>query len=446
MHFTISIIVRPNVGKSTLFNRLTGKRHALVHDLPGVTRDRREGEGALADLGFKIIDTAGLEEAKEDKLESRMMKQTGLAVEDSDLCLLMIDGRAGITPEDKYFAKWARKKDKPLILLVNKCEGSQGDSGFYESLKLGFNDIVAISAEHNEGMAELYQAIAKYYQKQEKEQEGKEDEENKLLQLAIVGRPNTGKSTLTNQLIGKERVLTGPEAGITRDSIAIEWQYKDKQIKLIDTAGIRKKAKVQNKLEKLSVTDTKRAIQYAHVVILMIDATQPLEKQDLSIADMVIQEGRALIIAANKWDLLENEGIQKEEIDYLANKLLPQIRGVPVVPISALEGNNLDEVIEQCLEVYKYWNKRITTTKLNQWLKKAESIHMPPLGKNNKRIKLKYITQGKKRPPTFMLFTNLPNDLPESYTRYLVNSMREEFNIPAVPIRLLLKKGDNPYQ
>lgn len=453
MTFTVAIIGRPNVGKSTLFNRLTGTKHALVHDLPGVTRDRREGEGNIADLSFKVIDTAGLEEEKKEALETRMLQQTEKAVDEAHINLFVIDGRTGVTPVDKYYAKWLRKKDVPVIVLVNKCEGSAGDTGFSEALTLGFKTTIAISAEHNEGMGDLYEALSGYDQEEvsisiSKEYQGDKPlnrDNDKNIQIAILGRPNTGKSTLMNQLLKTERVLTGPEAGITRDSIAIEWEFEGQPIRLIDTAGIRKRAKVTDKLEKLSVTDGLRALQYAHVGILMIDGTQPFEKQDLMVAEEIIKEGRAIVIAVNKWDLVKNKKEHKEEIEYLVSKLLPKIEGAPLVMISALKGQKLDDIIQAALKTYKVWSKRITTTKLNEWLRDATAMHTPPLGKNNRRIKLKYVTQGKKRPPTFMVFSNLPADLPDSYKRYLVHSLRQRFKLPGVPIRLLLRKTGNPY-
>ncbi len=450
MAFTISIIGRPNVGKSTIFNRLTGSKHALVDDMPGLTRDRREGDGRIASLEFKLIDTPGLEEAEKGALENRMMLQTQAAVEESDLCMVVVDGRAGMTPADKFFANWVRKKNKPVIVAVNKCEGAHGDEGYKEAMRLGFKHMAAISAEHNEGMADLYDAIAPFkaeydYEVGDLEVETRRAGDDKHIQMAIVGRPNTGKSTLLNRIFGEERVLTGPEAGITRDSIAIDWKYGDQNVRLIDTAGIRRKASINGKIEKLSVGDSMRAIRFAHIGLLMIDATQPFEKQDISIADRIIKEGRVVVIALNKWDLIKNKSETLKELKYKVEELLPQIRGVPMITMSALKGYNVEDAVKAGLEAYEIWNKRITTAKLNDWMKYVESKHLPPLGKNNRRIRLKYITQGNNRPPTFTIFVNKPEDLPDSYKRYLMNSLREDFNLPGVPLRVMFRKSANPY-
>jgi GTP-binding protein len=450
MTFTIAIIGRPNVGKSTLFNRLTGKKHALVDDTPGVTRDRREGEGRISHLEFKVIDTAGLEEAEADALETRMMQQTEIAVDEADLCLMMIDGRAGIVPTDKFFANWLRKKSRKVVLVVNKCEGSHGDLGLNEAFKLGFEKVVPLSAEHNEGMADLYDAIAPYkeiydYEIGDLEISKNTDDEDKFIQIAIVGRPNTGKSTLLNKLYGENRVLTGPEAGITRDSIAIDWEFEGRNIRLIDTAGIRRRSNVVGKLEKLSVGDSLRALRYAHIAVLMIDSTIPLEKQDLTIADQIIREGRAVVIALNKWDLIEDKKATLKELQFKINELLPMIKDVPTVTVSAIKGQNVQDIIKACLKAYDIWNKRVTTSHLNDWLIVAQNQHLPPLGKNKKRIKLKYITQGNRRPPTFTIFANRPEDLPDSYKRYLTNALRDYFGMPGVPMRVMFRKSDNPY-
>ena len=451
MTFTVSIIGRPNVGKSTLFNRLTHTRHALVHDEPGVTRDRREGNASIASLEFRVFDTPGLEEAEKGSLENRMMLQTEAAVEESDICFLVIDGREGVTPADKFFARWLRKKNVSVICIVNKCEGMFGDEGLNEAFRLGFEHTVPISAEHNEGMAELYDALAPYkaqydYEVGDLSVDMEAKGGDKYIQMAIIGRPNAGKSTLLNALFGKERVLTGPEAGITRDSIAIDWQFEGKNIRLIDTAGIRRRSNVRQKLEKLSVSDSLRAVQYAHIVLLMIDATQPLEKQDIVLAERVIEEGRAVVLAVNKWDLVKDKKKLLEEIQYKVSKDLSELKGVPIVTLSAKDGWNIENAIKAGLKAYDTWNIRISTAKLNQWVRDVEAAHAPPLGKNKRRIRLKYITQGKKRPPTFYLFVNFPKDLPESYQKYLVNSMRQTFNMPGVPVRLYLRKADNPYE
>ncbi len=448
MPFTISIIGRPNVGKSTLYNRLTKTRHAIVHDMPGVTRDRREGKCIINHEPCILIDTPGLEEAEEGKLENRMMQQTELAVNSSDICLMLIDGRAGVTPTDIFFANWLRKKGKNIILAVNKCEGNRGQNGFSDAFKLGFGEVIAISAEHNEGISDLTDAI-KTYQKKQKEKtqlEEDESEENKPLQLAIIGRPNTGKSTFLNKLYGSERVLTGPEAGLTRDSIAVDLEILGKQIKLIDTAGMRKKANVVRQVEKMSVSDSLHSIRFCHVAILMLDATQALEKQDLSLADLVEKEGRAIVIVLNKWDLVEDQDAVIKEVRHTLNIKMQQIKNAPIITISATQGKNILNVIKSTFGVYETWNKRITTAKLNTWLKEAESQHIPPLGNNGRRIRLKYITQGNTRPPTFTLFVNNQKDLPKSYKRYLINSLRDTFNLPGVPIRLMVRGNDNPYK
>lgn len=453
MTFTVAIIGRPNVGKSTLFNRLTGKNHAIVDDTPGVTRDRRVGDARIGPLAFHLIDTAGLEEAAPDALETRMMRQTERAVEDADVSLILMDGRAGITPTDRYFAQWLRKKGKPIVLVVNKCESSRGEENLTEFYSLGLGEPLPISAAHGYGMDILYEALEVYHKDHHEPLDvdanipdaSPEDDESKPIQIAIIGRPNVGKSTLLNTLLQDERVLTGPEAGITRDAIAIDWQYKGREVRLIDTAGMRRKAKVEHKLEKLSVSDSLRAVRYAHVVVMVMDANQPLEHQELAILNVAIQEGRAVVLAVNKWDTINEPDPVMKEIHHQVGELLPQIKGVPVVPISALKGKNTDKLMDACLHMYKVWNTYITTTRLNTWLKEAETQHPPPLASNKRPIRLKYMTQGKKRPPAFMLFVNKPDQLPESYVRYLVNKLREDFDIPGIPIRMLLRKVENPY-
>lgn len=455
--FTVAIIGRPNVGKSTLFNRLIGRKHALVDDRPGVTRDRREGVANIAGDKFIIIDTAGLEKAKSTSLEGRMVEQTKRAVMDADLCLLVIDGREGMTREDRYFGDWLRQQNRPVVMLVNKCEGNRGDQGYMEALSLGFRETFMISAEHSDGIGELYDTLLQHkarYDEAQKDQlqplenyqlKTEDGEEKPILQLAIVGRPNTGKSTFLNKILGEDRVLVGPEAGITRDAIAIEWQYKDTPIKLIDTAGMRRRSNVTEKLEKLSVSDSLRAVQYAHVVILMIDATMPLEKQDLSIAEHIIEEGRAVVLAVNKWDMIKQKKEFLEEMQYKVERSMPMIKGVPVITLSALDGYHIHEVIDAALVAYDIWNRRFPTAKVNEWLRKAEQKHIPPLSSNKRRIRLKYMTQGNTRPPTFTLFVNYPEDLPDSYKRYLINDMRTYFDLQGVPIRLMLRKSSNPY-
>jgi GTP-binding protein len=449
--FTVAIVGRPNVGKSTLFNRLTGTKHALVHDLPGVTRDRRMGQGRIGPLEFMVIDTAGMEEAPDDALEARMFRQTEIGIDESDIVLFVVDGKAGITPVDQHFARWLRTKNRPVVLVANKCEGATHSSNAVDMIRLGFGEPTAISAEHGDGMLSLFEALEPSYDAYMSEF-GELDvsfsntkDSTKPLQIAIVGRPNAGKSTLLNALLGKERVLTGPEAGITRDAIATDWEYKNQPIRLIDTAGIRKKSKVSQQLERLSLNDCFRATRFAHVCVLLVDATQPLEKQDIAIADMMVREGRALVIAANKWDLVENHEEIRSLIRDRLEQALPHIKGVPVVTLSALYKRNITKVIDAALSIYTLWNKRISTAQLNEWVRMAESRHLAPLGSHGKRIRLKYMTQGNTRPPTFTLFTNKPEDLPESYTRYLTNLMRESFDMPGVPLRLMLRKSDNPY-
>ena len=441
MSFTVAIIGRPNVGKSTLFNRLVGKKLALVDDTPGVTRDRREGEASISNLHFRVIDTAGLEEKFDDSLEGRMRRQTEIALEEADVALMLIDARTGITPLDKHFAGWLRKSKTPVILIANKCEGKAGMPGLMESFSLGLGEPIALSAEHGEGLSELFDALLPF---EAQDSEGDEDDEEKPLQLAIVGRPNAGKSTLVNYLIGEDRMLTGPEAGVTRDAIAVEWNYEGRAIKLVDTAGLRKKARVQKKLEKLSVADSLRVIRMAEVVVLMVDAEETFEKQDLTIAAHVIEEGRALVIAVNKWDTVKDrQGTLKLIRDRLSISL-PQVRGVPVVTLSALSGRGVEKLIPAVLEVYELWNTRISTAKLNRWLEVMLEQHPPPMAKG-RRLKIRYMTQVKARPPTFSLFMSSRGELPESYIRYLINGLREDFKLTAVPIRLFPRTGKNPY-
>jgi GTPase len=451
MSFRIAIIGRPNVGKSTLFNRLTRKNHAIVHNMPGVTRDRRDGEYLLRGKKCVVVDTPGLEEeADEEKLENRMMLQTRAAVEEANLCLMVIDGRAGLTPIDKFFAEWLRRSGKSVITVVNKCEGSRGESGISDAFELGFESVIPISAEHNDGIPDLEEAILPHYNKYKKEYKAistdkTADDSDKPLQLAIIGRPNTGKSTLLNYLFGSERVLTGPEAGLTRDSIAVDIEFDGKKIKLVDTAGLRKKANVKKTVEKLSVGDSLHAVRFCNVAILLLDATQALEKQDLALADLVETEGRAIVIALNKWDLVVDKDATLKEIRARLNEIMQQIKDAPLVTLSALEGKNVDKVISAAFSAYEIWNKRVSTGRMNNWLKIAESRHIPPMGNNGRRIRLKYITQGNIRPPTFTLFVNNQKDLPASYKRYLVNSLRDDLGLPGVPIRLLIRSSENPF-
>lgn len=467
MPLTVAIIGRPNVGKSTLFNRLTGKKHALVDDTPGVTRDRREGAGRIADLNFRIFDTAGLEDAEDDSLEGRMRRQTEQAVQDADVALLMIDARAGVTPLDAHFARWLRKEKTHAILLANKCEGKAGRPGLMEAYSLGMGEPVPVSAEHGEGLGDLYDALQPFADAAD-EEDAFEDEEGgqihddiveeaedgaetwidaeapKVISMAVVGRPNVGKSTLINKYLDEDRLLTGPEAGITRDSIAIDWNYKGRPMKLVDTAGLRRRARVQEKLEKLSGADTRRAIRYAHVVVLVLDAQMMLEKQDLTIARMVIEEGRALVVAANKWDIVENREKALQKLRDRFETSLPQVKGVPFVTISAEHGRNLDKLMTAVNDVYQLWNKRVSTGKLNRWLSYMVEHHPPPLARG-RRLRVRYMTQVNTRPPTFAAFVSQPKEMPDSYIRYLVNGLRDNFDIPATPIRFMLRSAKNPY-
>ena len=460
--FTIALVGRPNVGKSTLFNRLIGQRHALVDDTPGVTRDRREGEGRLADLNFQVVDTAGLEEADPESLAGRMRAQTERAIADADLVLMMVDARSGIMPLDEHFARVLRRRGDKVVLLANKSEGAAARAGLYEAFSLGLGEPVAISAEHNEGMADLYEAIRARMSEEPAEEknenavleDGSPPEEGvdiwqdrdqpRVVRMAVVGRPNVGKSTLVNAILGEDRLLTGPEAGITRDAIEVEWHYRDRLLKLVDTAGLRRRARVMEKLEKLSVEDTRRAIQFAHVVVLVLDAQMMLEKQDLTIARMVIEEGRALVIAANKWDAVTDREQALRDLRDRFEISLPQVKGAPYITVSALRGRNLDKLFDAVFAVYNVWNTRISTARLNRWLSHKTEAHPPPLARG-RRIRLRYMTQIKARPPTFAAFVSLPEELPEAYTRYLVNGLREDFDLPGTPIRFITRKGKNPY-
>jgi GTP-binding protein len=442
MSFTVAIVGRPNVGKSTLFNRLVGKRLALTDDLPGVTRDRRSGAASLGDLQFTTIDTAGLEDSDAKSLTGRMRQQTERAVAEADAAIFLIDARAGLTPLDRHFADWLRKQGTPVILVANKCEGRLPQAGLAEAFALGLGEPIPLSAEHGEGLSDLYDAIREHVPA-ENEVAAKPAPEGPL-QLAIVGRPNVGKSTLINRLVGEERLLTGPEPGITRDAIAVEWRHRGRPIRLVDTAGMRRRSQVVERLEKLAVDDSLRAVQYAEVVVLVLDAADMLEKQDLAIARHVLEEGRALVIAANKWDAIKDKTDALQKLRARVEASLPQAQGVALVTLSARTGQNLDKLMSAVLDTHETWNRRVTTPELNRWLGAAVDAHPPPLVKG-RRIKLRYMTQTKTRPPTFQLFGNQLDVLPESYLRYLVNNMRERFDLPGVPVRVLLRKGENPY-
>lgn len=446
---TVAIVGRPNVGKSTLFNRLVGKRLALVDDRPGVTRDRREGDARLHDLAFRVIDTAGYETEDEASLPGRMRLQTEQAVAAADAAIFMIDARAGLTPLDEEIARWLRAADKPVILVANKAEGKAGDAGLYESFGLGLGEPVALSAEHGEGLADLFGALAPLLDgfadaaPPEGAPEGEEDTERPL-KLAIVGRPNAGKSTLINAMLGEDRMLTGPEAGITRDSIAVPWEWRGREVELIDTAGMRKRAKVKDKLEKLSVADGLRAVDFAEVAVLMLDATLGLEAQDLRIADRVLEEGRALVIAINKWDIAEDRGDLEEGIARALGEGLAQVKDVPLVPISAKTGKGIDRLLQAAFDIREAWSRRVPTGALNRWLAEAIQATPPPAPKG-RRLKLRYLTQVKTRPPSFVVFGTRVGELPESYKRYLLNGIRREFGFEAVPLRLAVRAPKNPF-
>lgn len=449
MPFTVAVIGRPNVGKSTLFNRLVGRKEALVHDLPGVTRDRREAMVEAAGLSFRLIDTAGLEEADQSPLARRMRRQTEAAIAASDFVLFVIDARAGVTPADQHFASVLHAAGRPVALVANKTESRAADAGILEAYSLGFGEPIEVSAEHGIGIADVLDAIRAAMEPGEDlvEVEAPEEEHasGKPLNVAIVGRPNAGKSTLVNRLLGEERVLTGPEAGITRDAIAVDLRRGEQTFRLVDTAGIRRKSKVVAKLERLSVGDAMRTIRFAEVVVLVMDATGPLEKQDLQLADLVAEEGRALVLALNKWDLVPNLESKLREIKADLNATLTQLRGVPIVPISAKTGEGVDQLLDTVLEVYALWNKRVPTAGLNRWLEAVSERHPPP-AVSGRRIKLKYLTQSRTRPPTFYLSVSRPEALPTAYRRYLINGLRDAFGLAGVPIRLMVRSEENPYR
>jgi GTPase len=471
MPFTLALVGRPNVGKSTLFNRLVGKKLALVDDRPGVTRDRREGDARLGDLKFRVIDTAGLEEAAEGSLSQRMREQTEAGIKAADCVLFMIDARLGLTPDDGFFAEIVRRSGKPVILAANKAEGKAGLAGAYEAFALGLGDPLPVSAEHGEGMSDLYDALQPLVDAiaaeeqllanledemaeeaalenglEEDTAEGVEpvEDPDRQVRIAIIGRPNAGKSTLINAMLGEERLLVGPEAGITRDSIGLDWLWRGRKVKVFDTAGLRKRSRIEDKVEKLAAADAIRAVKFAEVVVILLDSTIPFEKQDLTLVDLVEREGRAIVIGLNKWDLIEKRGAALSLLREEATRLLPQIRGCPIVPLSGLSGQGIDRLMEGVMKAHAIWNKRISTSKINRWLSSVLSSHPPP-AVSGRRIKIRYMTQIKARPPSFSLFGNQLDGLPESYKRYLVNSLREDFDLAGVPIRLQVRVNENPY-
>ncbi|SFU22803.1 ribosome biogenesis GTPase Der [Mesorhizobium sp. YR577] len=468
MTFKVAIIGRPNVGKSTLFNRLVGKKLALVDDTPGVTRDRRVHAAKLYDLHFDVIDTAGFETAAPATLQGRMRAQTEIAISEADLIFFVVDSKSGLMPDDKAFADIVRRAGKPVVLVANKSEARGAQGGMLEAWEVGLGEPIPISAEHGQGLPDLRDAVvdalghARVFGEDEEDEDEiavtevlvgediadpdaeHEYDDTKPMRIAVVGRPNAGKSTLINALIDEERLLTGPEAGITRDSISVDWEWRGRLIRLFDTAGMRRKAKVQEKLEKLSVADGLRAIRFAEVVVVVFDATIPFEKQDLQIADLIIREGRALVIAFNKWDMIENPQETLAELREKTTRLLPQVRGLQAVPISAETGRGLDKLMDAVLKTHKVWNSRISTGRLNRWLEGILAHHPPP-AVAGRRLKIKYITQAKTRPPGFVLSCTRPDSMPQSYVRYLVNSLRESFDMPGVPIRMALRASENPF-
>ena len=453
MSFTVAILGRPNVGKSTLFNRLVGKRLALVDDQPGVTRDRREGRARLGDLDFTVIDTAGLEQAAPASLTGRMQEQTEAAIAAADAVLFLVDARAGSTPADLAFANLVRRSGKPAIVVANKSEGRAGEAGALEAYELGLGEPVAISAEHGEGLADLYEALRAALpdatapaEEEDADDESGADEspEQRPIRIAVVGRPNSGKSTLINRLLGEERLLTGPEAGITRDAIAVEVDWQGRRFRVHDTAGMRRRSRIEEKLEKLSVADALNAIRFAEVVVVLMDAERPFEEQDLRIADLVEREGRALVIGMNKWDLMERQPGAMSKLREETDHWLPQVKGVPAIAVSGLTGEGLDRLMQAVVDAHAVWNKRVGTSALNRWLADVAASHPPP-AVSGRRIRLDYVTQPKSRPPSFVLFTSRADAVPEAYRRYLVNSLRESFDLPGTPIRLTLREKKNPY-
>jgi GTP-binding protein len=451
MPFTIAIIGRPNVGKSTLFNRLVGQKLALVDDEPGVTRDRRDGEARLGDLEFTVIDTAGLDEGARSSLTARMQQQTEAAITLADALMFVIDARAGLTPNDRAFADLARRAGKPVILVANKAEGKHGEIGAMESYALGLGDPIEVSAEHGEGLSDLYDAVRGLMPEpaegEDQADDGFEADDTlakRPIRVAIVGRPNAGKSTLINYLLGEERLLTSPEAGTTRDSISVEFRWKDRDFRLFDTAGLRRRSRIEEKLEKLSVADALRAVRFAEVVVLVVDAQNKFEEQDLRIADLIEREGRALVIAINKWDLVAAKPGQISALRSEADHLLPQVKGAPVVAVSGLLGEGIEHLMGAIEVAYAVWNKRVPTAALNRWFEQAIAANPPP-AVSGRRLKLNYITQTKGRPPSFVLFCSRADAVPQSYLRYLVNSLRESFDLPGTPVRIMLREKVNPF-
>jgi len=441
---TVAIVGRPNVGKSTLFNRLVGKRLALVDDRPGVTRDRREGEAKLLGLDFRVIDTAGFEDEDPHSLPGRMRQQTEAAVREADAALFLVDAREGLTPLDEEIGRWLRAEATPVIVVANKAEGRASETGIFEAFRLGLGEPVALSAEHGEGVADLFEALRPHVEKEQLEETEHEDEADATLKLAIVGRPNAGKSTLVNRMLGEERMITGPEAGITRDSISLDWEWEGRPVRLVDTAGLRKRAKVDDKLERLSAADTKRSIDYAEVVVLLLDATRGLEAQDLRIAAQVIEEGRALVIALNKWDVAENASALFNGVKAALAEGLAQLRDVPVLTVSAKTGKGIDTILKVAFDLREAWSRRVPTGELNRWFEAAVEANAPPAPKGQ-RIKLRYITQVNTRPPSFVVFGNRTDEIPESYRRYLLNAMRRDLKIGPVPVRLEFRGRGNPF-
>jgi GTP-binding protein len=441
---TVAIVGRPNVGKSTLFNRLVGKRVALVDDRPGVTRDRREGEASLLGLEFRVVDTAGYEDEDPQTLPGRMRAQTEAAVREADVALFLIDAREGLTPVDEEIGRWLRAGNTPVIVAANKAEGRGGEAGRLEAFALGLGEPIAISAEHGEGVVDLFESLRPHVEREDEPEEDEDESEGGPLKLAIVGRPNAGKSTLVNRMLEEDRMITGPEAGITRDSITLDWEWDGRPVRLVDTAGLRRKSKVDDKLEKLSAMETRRAIDHAEIVILLLDATRGLEAQDLRIADQIVEEGRGLVIALNKWDVAEHASSLFNGVKAALEEGLSQLKGVPVLTVSAKTGKGIDQLMKASFELREAWSRRVGTGELNRWFERAVETNPPP-APGGKRVKLRYITQIKSRPPTFVMFGTRADQLPESYRRYLLNSMRRELGFGAVPLRLSMRSPKNPF-